>query len=97
MLWMHRLMYVMMVHAFDPCIGRRRQTSELEASLIYESSSRIARATQRNPVSKNQPNKTLNSIESLHHAMYLPILVYFIFLVFQDRVLMYNLGQLSTH
>jgi hypothetical protein len=32
--------------------GRSRQISELEASLIYRVSSRTARATQRNPVSK---------------------------------------------
>jgi hypothetical protein len=45
----------------------RRQISELEASLVYRVSSRTARATQRNPVSKsqptnqptNQPNKVL--------------------------------------
>jgi hypothetical protein len=34
--------------------GRGRQISELEASLVYRVSSRTARATQRNPVSKNQ-------------------------------------------
>jgi hypothetical protein len=39
--------------------GRGRQTSEFEVSLIYRVSSRIAMATQRNPVSKNQkPNQT---------------------------------------
>jgi hypothetical protein len=32
--------------------GRSRQISEFKASLIYKVSSRIARATQRNPVSK---------------------------------------------
>jgi hypothetical protein len=37
--------------------GRGRQISEFEASLVYEVSSRTARATQRNPVSKKQ-NKT---------------------------------------
>ena len=30
---------------------------EFEASLVYRVSSRTARATQRNPVSKNQKNK----------------------------------------
>jgi hypothetical protein len=37
--------------------GRGRQISEFEASLVYRVSSRTARATQRNPVSKKQ-NKT---------------------------------------
>jgi hypothetical protein len=34
--------------------GRGRRISEFEASLVYKVSSRTARATQRNPVSKNQ-------------------------------------------
>jgi hypothetical protein len=39
--------------------GRGRQISEFEASLVYKVSSRTARATQRNPVSKNKKqNKT---------------------------------------
>jgi hypothetical protein len=33
------------------------QISEFEASLVYKVSSRIARATQRNPVSKTKQNK----------------------------------------
>jgi hypothetical protein len=38
--------------------GRGRRISEFEASLVYRVSSRIARATQRNPVLKNkQTNK----------------------------------------
>jgi hypothetical protein len=37
--------------------GRGRQISEFEASLVYRVSSRTARATQRNPVSKNQKKK----------------------------------------
>jgi hypothetical protein len=36
--------------------GRGRRVSEFEASLVYRVSSRTARATQRNPVSKNQNN-----------------------------------------
>jgi hypothetical protein len=32
--------------------GRGRQISEFEPSLVYKVSSRTARATQRNPVSK---------------------------------------------
>jgi hypothetical protein len=37
--------------------GRGRQISEFKATLVYRPSSRTARATQRNPVLKNQ-NKT---------------------------------------
>jgi hypothetical protein len=36
--------------------GRGRRVSEFEASLVYKVTSRTARATQRNPVSK-QANK----------------------------------------
>ena len=38
--------------------GRGRGISEFKASLDYRVSSRIARATQRNPVSKKQKTKT---------------------------------------
>jgi hypothetical protein len=38
--------------------GRGRRISEFEASLVYKVSSRIARAIQRNPVSKT--NKQTN-------------------------------------
>jgi hypothetical protein len=37
--------------------GRGRRISELEASLVYRVSSRTARATQRNPVSKKKKKK----------------------------------------
>jgi hypothetical protein len=37
--------------------GRGRQISEFEASLVYRVSARTAKATQRNPVSKNQKKK----------------------------------------
>jgi hypothetical protein len=41
--------------------GRGRQISEFQASLVYRVSSRTARATQRNPVSKSkQTNKQTN-------------------------------------
>jgi hypothetical protein len=40
--------------------GRGRRISEFEASLVYKVISRTARATQRNPVSKNK-NKTKNT------------------------------------
>jgi hypothetical protein len=39
--------------------GRDRWISEFEASLVYRVSSKTARATQRNPVSK-QTNKQTN-------------------------------------
>jgi hypothetical protein len=37
--------------------GRGRWISEFEASLVYRVSSRTARATQRNPVSKKKEKK----------------------------------------
>ena len=37
--------------------GRGRQLSEFEASLVYRVSSRTARATQRNPVSKKKKER----------------------------------------
>jgi hypothetical protein len=37
--------------------GRGRWISEFEASLVYRVSSRTARATQRNPVSKKKKKK----------------------------------------
>jgi hypothetical protein len=37
--------------------GRGRRISEFEASLVYKVSSRTARATQRNPVSKKTNKK----------------------------------------
>jgi hypothetical protein len=40
--------------------GRGRQISEFKASLVYKVSSRTARATRRNPVSKNRKQKTKN-------------------------------------
>jgi hypothetical protein len=49
----------MVAHAFNP--SRGKQISEFEANLVYRVSSRTARATQRNPVSKNkQTNKQTN-------------------------------------
>jgi hypothetical protein len=42
--------------------GRGRQISEFKASLVYKVSSRTARDTQRNPVSKNQNKQTNNKI-----------------------------------
>jgi hypothetical protein len=37
--------------------GRGRRISEFKASLVYKVSSRTARATQKNPVSKNKKTK----------------------------------------
>ena len=50
----------MVAHTFNPSTwgGRGRSISEFKASLVYRVSSRTAKATQRNPVSKN---KTKNS------------------------------------
>jgi hypothetical protein len=43
-----------------PAFMRQRQADfcKFEASLVYRPSSRPARATQRNPVSKNKKQKT---------------------------------------
>ena len=41
--------------------GRGRQISEFKASLVYKVSARTARATQRNPVSKNQKQNNNNN------------------------------------
>jgi hypothetical protein len=41
--------------------GRGRQISEFKASLVYRVSSRTAKATQRNPVSKNQKYKKIKN------------------------------------
>jgi hypothetical protein len=40
--------------------GRGRRISEFKASLVYRVSSRTARATQRNPVSKNKTKQNKN-------------------------------------
>jgi hypothetical protein len=46
-------------HAFNPSTwgGRGRRISEFEASLVYKVSSRTAKATQRDPVSKKRGKK----------------------------------------
>ena len=41
----------------SPHKGRCRRVSEFRASLVYRVSSRTARLTQRNPVSKNPKRK----------------------------------------
>jgi hypothetical protein len=48
-------------HAFNPSTwkaeGRGRQISEFKASLVYRVSSRTARATLKNPISKSKQTK----------------------------------------
>jgi hypothetical protein len=47
---------------------RGRQIFEFEASLVYKVSSRTARATQRNPVSKKtKQNKNKNKTKNKNH------------------------------
>ena len=46
----------MVLHAFNSG-GRGRQIPEFEANLVYRVSSRKARATQRDPVSKKKKKK----------------------------------------
>jgi hypothetical protein len=41
--------------------GRGRWISEFKASLVYRVSSRTARATERNPVSKNKQKQKQNN------------------------------------
>jgi hypothetical protein len=51
--------------------GRGRRISEFEASLVYRVSSRTARATQRNPVSKNKnKNKTKKERKKVKPLVY---------------------------
>jgi hypothetical protein len=54
--------------AFNPSLrGRGKQISEFEASQAYRVSSRTARATQRNPVSKNKNKQT--QIQTVIHTV----------------------------
>jgi hypothetical protein len=46
--------------------GRDRRISEFKVSLVYKVSSRTARATQRNPVSRKQ-NKTKQNKTKQYH------------------------------
>jgi hypothetical protein len=48
--------------------GISRRISEFEASLVYKVSSRIARAIQRNSVSKKQKQKQTNKRTLLEEA-----------------------------
>jgi hypothetical protein len=56
----------MMVYAFNP------STWEAEAGLVHRVSSRTARATQRNPVSKNKQTKKQKGSSSLQQWRPLP-------------------------
>jgi hypothetical protein len=47
------LSWEMAVHTFSPSPWEAEAGCEFKASLVYRVSSRTARATQRNPVSKN--------------------------------------------
>jgi hypothetical protein len=48
-----------MVHTFNPSTWESEAGKfEFKARLVYRVSSRTARATQKNPVSKNQKKKT---------------------------------------
>jgi hypothetical protein len=58
----HKSSWAVVVHTFSPSTwggSRGRRISEFKDTLVYRVSSRAARATQRNPVSKNQtkPNQ----------------------------------------
>ena len=48
-----------MAHSFNliSAFGKQRQADLLEASLVYTASSRIARATQRNPILEKKRRK----------------------------------------
>jgi hypothetical protein len=48
--------------------GRGRQISEFKASLVYRVSSRIARATQRNPDSKNKNKERKKWNPEINHS-----------------------------
>jgi hypothetical protein len=60
-------------HTFNPSTGwggggRGRWISEFKATLAYKVNSRTAKATQRNPVSKNQnQNKTKQNKKNYTH------------------------------
>jgi hypothetical protein len=47
--------------------GRGRQISEFEDSLVYRVSSGTARATQRNPVSKNKTKQKKSTTKKVPH------------------------------
>jgi hypothetical protein len=50
--------------------GRDRQISEFEASLVYKLSSRTARETQRNPVTKKKRQRILKAVREKSPVTY---------------------------
>jgi hypothetical protein len=56
--------------------GRGRQISEFEASLVYKVSSRTARATQKNPASKNKQKIKQTKVIFLLYTMSIQYLIY---------------------
>ena len=54
--------------------GRGRWNSEFKASLVYRVSSRIARATQRNPVLRNKKTKQNKKPRMVTIGTYIPML-----------------------
>jgi hypothetical protein len=60
--------WVVVAHTFDPSAWKAesRWISEFKASLVYKVSSRTARATQRNPVSKKNKRKKEKTINELY-------------------------------
>jgi hypothetical protein len=60
--------------------GRGRRVSEFEASLVYRVSSRTARATQRNPVSKKTKTKPKGGKKSALKKLLLLLLLLLLFL-----------------
>jgi hypothetical protein len=62
-----------------PALGRQRQAiSKFEASLVYRVSFRTARATQRNPVSKDPKKKKKKKIEFWVPTKWLIVLKYLV-------------------
>jgi hypothetical protein len=66
--------------------GRGRQISEFEASLVYKVISRTARATQKNPVSKNQKNKNKNLKSPQGRTQWAIYLSCFISVLFKSQI-----------
>jgi hypothetical protein len=56
--------------------GRGRQISEFEASLVYKVNSRIARAAQRNPISKKPNQKTKPNQKNPKKPQHIYITIY---------------------
>jgi hypothetical protein len=56
---------------FNPALRRQRQKDlyEIEASMVYISSSRLSRATQRDSVSKTKQNKKQQKQRLKHRSV----------------------------